>query len=112
MLGRMTDGKARSMRLEIGSVNVRGLDFGHRTELADHTLVIDHDELRALVLDDSHFTDVRVRLARPGESVRLIHTLDVVEPRWKVAGPGGVFPGFVSPPVTVGEGRTHRLAGV
>jgi sarcosine reductase len=108
----MTDEEAPSMRLEIGSVNVRGLDFGHRTELADHTLVIDHDELRALVLDDPHFTDVRVRLARPGESVRLIHTLDVVEPRWKVAGPGGVFPGFVSPPVTVGEGRTHRLAGV
>jgi glycine reductase len=35
-----------------------------------------------------------------------------VEPRWKVAGPGGVFPGFVSPALTVGEGRTHRLAGV
>jgi glycine reductase len=29
-----------------------------------------------------------------------------------VAGPGGVFPGFVAPPLTVGEGRTHRLAGV
>jgi sarcosine reductase len=100
------------MRLEIGSVHVRGVELGRRTELTDHTLVVDPAELRALVLDDSHFADVRVHLARPGESIRIIHVLDVVEPRWKVAGPGGVFPGFVSPPITVGEGRTHRLDGV
>jgi sarcosine reductase len=100
------------MRLEIGSIHVRGVELGEGTVLHDHTLVIDAEELRALVLDDPHFTDVRVRVARPGEPVRIIQTLDVVEPRWKVTGPGGVFPGFVSPALTVGEGRTHRLAGV
>ena len=100
------------MRLEIGSIHVRDVEMGGRTELRDHTLVLDPEELRALVLEDSHFADVRVRLVEPGESVRIIHALDVVEPRWKVAGPGGVFPGFVSPALTVGEGRTHRLSGV
>lgn len=54
--------------------------------------MIDPQELRALVLEDSHFADVQVHLVKPGESVRIIH---VVEPRFKVAGPGGVFPGFV-----------------
>jgi glycine reductase len=100
------------MRLEVGSIHIRDVVIGRDTALADHTLVIDPEELRALVLEDSHFADVRVHLVKPGESVRVIHALDVVEPRWKVAGPGGVFPGFVSPALTVGEGRTHRLAGV
>ena len=64
------------------------------------------------LLGDSHFADVRVHLARPGETIRIINAKDAVEPRWKVDGPGGVFPGFVSAPTTVGEGRTHRLGGV
>jgi sarcosine reductase len=100
------------MQLEVGSIHVDNLDFGARTALHDHTLVVDRDEIRRLVLEDTHFADVDVQIARPGDSVRIIHALDVVEPRWKVAGPGGVFPGFVSPPTTVGEGRTDRLAGV
>src|SRR5262245_31756030 len=100
------------MRLEIGSIQIQDVTLGPATMLADHRLVIDPEDLRALVLEDAHFEDVQVHLVKPGESVRIIHALDIVEPRWKVAGPGGVFPGFVAPPLTVGEGRTHRLAGV
>src|SRR5713226_2104755 len=100
------------MRLEVGTVHIKDVELGRSTELRDHTLVIDPEELRALVLDDSHFADVTLHLVKPGESVRIIHALDIVEPRWKVAGPSGVFPGFVSPALTAGEGRTHRLAGV
>jgi glycine reductase len=38
---------------------------------------------------------------------------DVLEPRIKVEGPGMVYPGVCGRPVTtVGQGRTHRLAGV
>jgi glycine reductase len=100
------------MRLEIGSVTVRDLDFGPATRLDDHTLVVDREEIRDLVLEDHRFLDVDVRIVRPGDSVRVIHALDVLEPRWKVAGPGGVFPGLASPAGGGGEGRTHRLAGV
>src|SRR5262249_24367321 len=100
------------MRLEVGTVRIQDVELGAGTALRGRTLVVDRDELRRIVLDDSHFADVRVGLVKPGESVRIIHALDVVEPRWKVAGPGGVFPGFVAPPITVGEGRTHRLDGV
>src|SRR5262245_21243772 len=100
------------MKLEVGSIGVEGIEFGGRTDLRDRILVVQRDEIRPLVLEDPHFTDVEVHLARPGERVRIIHALDVVEPRWKVAGPGGVFPGFVAPPDRAGEGTTHRLAGV
>lgn len=36
---------------------------------------------------------------------------DVIEPRVKVEGAGGVFPGMVSKVETVGDGRTHVLSG-
>jgi len=100
------------MRLEVGSVHVRDVRLDGRTSLDRGVLTIDPEELRRLALEDSHFTDARVSVVKPGESVRIVNVLDVVEPRWKVRGPGGVFPGFVSPSVAVGEGRTHRLAGV
>src|SRR5262245_45860969 len=100
------------MKLDVGSIEVEGIEFGGKTDLRDRTLVVHRDEIRQLVLDDPHFSGVKLRLARRGERVRIIHALDVVEPRWKVAGPGGVFPGFVTPPDRAGEGTTHRLAGV
>ena len=103
---------APGMRLEIGSVGVRDLAANRGTRLDGRTLCVDLAELRDLALEDRRFVDVEVHLARPGESVRIVHALDVVEPCWKVGGPGGVFPGFVSPTTGVGEGRTQRLAGV
>jgi len=36
---------------------------------------------------------------------------DVVEPRVKVDGPGGMFPGFIADVTQVGAGRTHVLKG-
>ena len=100
------------MRLEIGSVAAEGLEFAARTALDGRTLLVDRDEVRRLVLEDPHFADVDVHLARPGESVRIVHALDVSEPRWKTDGPGGVFPGFVADAGSAGEGHTRRLAGV
>ena len=100
------------MRLELESVAIEGLDFGAQTALQDHTPLVDRDAVRRLVLEDPRFVDVGVHVARPGESVRIMHAMDVAEPRWKVDGPGGVFPGLVSPATTVGTGRTRRLARV
>jgi glycine reductase len=100
------------MRLEVQSYRVRDVRFGERTALHDGVLEIDAEALRRLLVDDAALEDVTVSLARPGESVRIIHVLDAVEPRARVSQPGTDFPGFLSPPFTVGEGRTHRLAGV
>ena len=100
------------MRLEVQSYRVRDVRFGERTALRDGVLEIDAEALRRLLVDDAALEDVTVSLARPGESVRIIHVLDAIEPRVRVSQPGTDFPGFLSPPFTVGEGRTHRLAGV
>ena len=62
-----------------------------------------------MVSEDGHFSEVEVHLVRPGDDIRIINVLDVVEPRHKVSGPGGMFPGLLGPAVGVGSGRTDRL---
>lgn len=100
------------MRLEVASFEVKDVRLGPRTALREGVLEIDAAELRALLAQDPALADVEVELARPGEAVRIVHLLDTVEPRVKVTPSGVDFPGLLSPPLTVGEGRTHRLAGV
>jgi glycine reductase len=100
------------MKLDVASVEIQDVEFGRKAGLRNRVLVVERDEIRQLVLEDGHFSDVEVHLATPGKAVRIIHALDVVEPRWKVDGPGGVFPGFVTPPTAAGEGTTLRLARV
>src|SRR5829696_375184 len=100
------------MRLAVGSITVEDLQLGPTTALHGRTLVLNGDEIRQVVLEDPHFSDVEIHVARPGDSVRIIHAMDVVEPRWKVQGPSGVFPGLVSAPAAAGDGKTIRLAGV
>jgi glycine reductase len=98
------------MRLEMATTTVSDVTLSDRTRVVGGVLEIDRAELRRLLLDDEAFADVSLDIARPGESARIIHVMDVVEPRWKPA-PGSTFPVLIGPPRTVGEGRTHRIEG-
>jgi glycine reductase len=64
-----------------------------------------------LVFDDSRLASVDVEVVRPGDSVRLTHVLDAVEPRVKAEHPEATFPGALGLLVPAGEGRTNRIAG-
>src|SRR6266508_1865834 len=99
------------MRLEMATTTVSDVTFSDRTRVVGGVLEIDRAELRRLLLDDEAFADVSLDIARPGESARIIHVMDVVEPRWKPA-PGSTFPVLIGAPRTVGEGRTHRIEGI
>lgn len=99
------------MRLQMSTTSVSDVRFSDRTRLEGGVLEIDREALRQLLLDGEAFEDVSLDIARPGESARIIHVMDVVEPRWKPE-PGSTFPVLMGPPRTVGEGRTHRLEGV
>lgn len=100
------------MNLELASFPVQELRCGAETRWEDAALTIDPTTIRQLVLKDERIANVTVDVAQPGESARIIHVLDCVEPRTKVSGSGQVFPGIVGPMEVVGSGRTHRLAGV
>ena len=99
------------MRLEIGSIFIKNVDFGNKTEVKAGVLYVNKDELCKIAGDDDRIKSVEVFLARPGESVRILPVKDVVEPRVKVDGPGGIFPGFMTGVEQVGSGRTHVLKG-
>jgi sarcosine reductase len=101
------------MRLEMGTFSVRDVVFGSQTKWHDGLLEIDRDSLVELILRDPRIATAAIELAKPGESVRIWPVRDVIEPRIKVEGPGDVYPGICGRPITtVGQGRTHRLAGV
>ncbi|WP_077369975.1 glycine/sarcosine/betaine reductase component B subunit [Anaerosalibacter sp. Marseille-P3206] len=99
------------MRLELGHINIKDVQFGSETKIDNGTLFVNKDEIISIVKEDEHFTSVDVELARPGESVRITPVKDVIEPRVKVEGPGGVFPGMISKVETVGSGKTYVLKG-
>lgn len=102
------------MRLEMGTFPVTEVRFGEHTRWQDGLLEINKDEIiREVYREEGRIETIDLELAIPGESVRIWPVRDVIEPRYKVEGPGVVYPGIVGRDVqTVGQGRTHRLAGV
>jgi len=99
------------MRLELGHVLIKDVQFGSETKLENGVLTVNKQELIDLIKEDEHLASVDVEIAKPGESVRITPVKDVVEPRVKVEGPGGVFPGILSKVDVVGSGKTNVLKG-
>ena len=99
------------MKLEIGYINIRDIQFSDISMVRDSVLYISKKELEALVLEDENLTEVSFDIARPGESVRITPVKDVIEPRAKVEGQGDIFPGVITKMNTVGSGKTHVLRG-
>lgn len=99
------------MKLELGKIYIKDVQFADRTYVENGTLYVCKEEIEKIVLEDERLTKATVELARPGESVRISPVKDVIEPRVKVEGPGGIFPGVINKVQQVGEGRTHALVG-
>jgi Glycine/sarcosine/betaine reductase component B subunits len=101
------------MRLELGTFPVTDIQFGSRTRYDHGRLEVDREVALAAVREDPRIVSAELEIARPGESVRIWPVRDVIEPRVKVEGPGICYPGICGREITtVGEGRTHRLAGM
>jgi len=99
------------LRLEIGNIIIKDLQFGPETKVENGVLYVNKEELLKEVSGDERIASIDFDIARPGEEVRIIPVKDVIEPRVKVEGNGGIFPGFISKVDTVGSGRTHVLKG-
>jgi len=105
-------GRRFIMRLELGIIKIKDIQFGEETIIEDGILYVDKNGLIALALQDDRLSEADVELARPGEDVRIIPVKDVIEPRVKVSGSGELFPGMIGKMGTVGSGRTNVLRGV
>ncbi|MFW5856163.1 MAG: glycine/sarcosine/betaine reductase component B subunit [Bacillota bacterium] len=99
------------MKLELGRINIEDIKFGENTKISNGVLTINKEELIEKIADD-RMQAVDVDIVKPGDNVRIIPVKDVIEPRVKVEGNGGVFPGFIADNEMVGSGRTHALQGM
>ncbi|MGZ8462545.1 MAG: glycine/sarcosine/betaine reductase component B subunit [Candidatus Deferrimicrobiaceae bacterium] len=77
-------------------ITVSDLGFSSPTRLENGKLFIHIDELTSLLQSDPNIIDVKLAIARPGESVRIIPVKDVIEPRFSLIPDYPVFPGVLS----------------
>ena len=99
------------MKLELGYIFIKDIQFAEQSKIENGTLYVNKEEVKQIILEDQNFKSADVDLAKPGDSVRIMPVKDVIEPRVKVQGPGGIFPGMVNKVETVGSGKTHVLKG-
>ncbi|SHE34247.1 glycine/sarcosine/betaine reductase component B subunit [Clostridium fallax] len=99
------------MRLELGNIFIKDIQFGEKTEVKEGVLYVNKKELLEEVNVDERIKSLDYDIVRPGDETRIIPVKDVIEPRVKVSGNGGIFPGFISKVDTVGSGRTNVLKG-
>ena len=101
------------MRLEVATFPVSRIKLdGGSTRLQGDELLVNREQLRSAVTADVRLADVSIDVVEPGESARVVHFCDAIEPRIKVNGPGVCYPGLTGSVETVGNGRTHRLGGM
>ncbi len=100
------------MRLEIQNIDIKDIQKGPKTTAENGTLFVNFKELEEEILTDKKIKSVDVDLVYPGERVRIVNLLDVVQPRCKIDRPDADFPGFVGKMQTAGSGRTRSLRGM
>ncbi|MDR2167007.1 MAG: glycine/sarcosine/betaine reductase component B subunit [Clostridiales bacterium] len=99
------------MKLEVGYVDIKDIQFGAQAEVRGGVLYVNEDAVKEIVLADGRIAEVELDIARPGESVRIAPVKDVIEPRTKICNDCNIFPGVLGKVKTVGAGRTHVLKG-
>ncbi len=100
------------MKLEMGYIHISDVILGNESKIENGVLTVDVQAIKDLILEDEHLKDVSLDVAHPGESTRITPVKDVIEPRVKVEGRGGIFPGVISKVDTVGSGKTYALKGM
>lgn len=100
------------MKLELGRIWIKDICFADTSKVEDGILYVDKKAIEEIALAEEKIAKVEVDIAKPGESVRITPVKDVIEPRVKVEGRGGIFPGVVSKVDCVGEGKTYALKGM
>lgn len=99
------------MKLELGYIDINNIEFSSESKVENGTLYVNQDAITKMILEDENIKSVKLDIAHPGDSVRITPVKDVIQPRVKVEGPGGIFPGVISKVDTVGSGKTNALRG-
>lgn len=98
-------------RLQLDYIHIKRVEFAGKSQIADGVLYIDKEELLNTIQSDS-FEEIDIKLAAPGENVRILGIHDVMQPRCKADDPDTSYPGIWGRLAPVGDGRTVALKGV
>lgn len=100
------------MRLELNKIEIEDVQFSDITEVKDKTLYVNKDEIIEELMEIPGITEVKIDVAKPGEKTRIIPVKDVIEPRVKIEGGKGGFPGVTTELEQAGDGIVNVLDGV
>jgi len=98
--------------LELGKIFITDIVFDEASKIEGGVLHVCKADVEKVAMTEEKLKSVSFDIAKPGESVRITPVKDVIEPRVKVEGKGGVFPGVISKVDTVGSGKTYALKGM
>lgn len=76
-------------------IPVSDLVLSSRTGLENGTLHVNSQEIKSLLKSDSNIKDINLKVAHPGESVRIVPVKDIIEPRLSRIPRYQVFPGLL-----------------
>lgn len=99
------------MKLEIGNFRVKDVVFGEKTSYENGILSINEEEAAAALNPEGKLKNVKLHIAKPGESVRILPIKEIVEARVRPDG-RAVFPGETGPTKAAGEGIVYALKGM
>lgn len=99
------------MQLQLEYINIIKIEFAAETRVEDGVLYINREQILEK-FQDSRLKDVDIQITLPGESCRITHVGDVIEPRVKVDNCDATFPGTIGFLQKAGNGVTRVLRGV
>ncbi len=100
------------MKLEIQSIDIHDVQPGPKTHAKNKVLYVNLKELEEILVKDGRIKSVEIHLVYPGDKIRMVNLMDVVQPRCKIDKVEADFPGFIGRLQLAGEGRTRSLRGV
>ena len=83
-------------RYSIRRVRIEKIILSDRNAIEGTTLNIDERDLCSHILSDKHLKSVKLEVAHPGESVRIIPVKDILEPRARLNDAEDTFIGVIS----------------
>lgn len=100
------------MRLEFQNVKIDDIVFGNETRVDGSQLILDKESIITELKEVEGVKDIDISIALPGEKKRIIPVKDVIEPRTKISGGEGGFPGALDDIEQAGSGEVKVLDGV
>ena len=100
------------MKLTVDKVYIKDLKFSNKTYLQNGVLYVNKEDILAFAKSELCFNTLKIDIAYPGDSTRIINVVDVVQPRCKVT-QNIDWPGVLTDDYEIsGSGVTRAVEGM